>query len=227
MVAHQAIREQKRAEEAMARANLVDDIRNITNDSPADAATMQLVRSIVENAERLGLVWKLRPGTIATSAANETPRVILDGSNQPIRCMSLFGPMMVGTRVITVLSPPSGCHVIGMIGLSGWRVLSLAGGWTGNARCRTIPSPPNAVQLYLRIAPGTKLDGTTIFTLPDGFRPKTSGVDVVVAVSAMAGATAQSPHLYINTSGNVSLYGCGNTSGLNLDGWFTTDNGGI
>jgi len=222
-----AIRRREQIEEGMERSRIVGQIREITSNSPADAATVQLVRSIVENADRLGLVWKLRPGTMARSSANGTPRVILDGSTESIRCMSLLGPMMVGTRVIAVLTPPSGCHVIGLSGLTGWSSLTLTGGWTGAARYRPLSSPPSAVQLYMRMTPGTKADATAIFTLPTGVRPLTTGVDIPVAITSMAGATAQSPHLYVSTNGVVSIWGCGNASGLNVDTWFTTDNGGL
>lgn len=225
--AREAVRLRNEWRETSAEIRIIDQIREISSDHSADASTVQLVQSIVANAERLGLVWKMRPGTITRSGSDGTPRVILDGTTQPIRCMSLLGPMMVGTRVIAVLSPPAGCHVIGVGGLTGWQPLSLSGGWTGNARYRTIPSPPNSVQLYMRISPGTRTDGTTIFTMPVGYRPLTSGVDIALAVSSMAGATAQSPHIYISTGGAVAIYGCANAAGLNLDGFFTLDNADI
>lgn len=206
--------------------NQIDQISQVSGDVLNDATTTQLIRSIIENADRLGLVWKLRPGTVASTSAT-VMQVILDGSTVPIRCVSLLGPMMVGTRVMTVLTPPSGCHVIGMAGISGWASLTPASGWSGDIRYRMVSSPPNAVQLYIRVTPGTKTDGTTLFTLPVGFRPLTAGTDVAVAVSSMAGATAQSPHLNVPSTGVVTIWGCANANGINLDTLFTVDNAGL
>jgi len=224
MSAHQAILERKRMEETAGRARIVDDIRNITNDSPADAATLQLVRSIVDNAERLGLVWKLRPGTITTSSSNGTPRIILDGTTQPIRCMSLLGPMMVGTRVIAVLSPPSGCHVIGLAGLTGWNRITLLNLWTNRAgyqpfSYRVPSSPPNSVQLIGNIGVGTTTNGIQIGLMPIGYRPLS-----ITCLSCYGGQTATlTPKIEIDTGGVVRAWDFTTAGYIGVNGFYPLD----
>lgn len=222
--AYQAITERERVRESTARAGLVDEIRNVTNDQPADAATLQLVRSIVANAERLGLVWKLRPGTITTSSVNGTPRVILDGTTQPIRCMSLLGPMMVGTRVVTILSPPSGCHVIGLAGLTGWKLISLQNGWYNRPgyqpfAYRVPPSPPNSVQLIGNMVVGSTTNGVQIGTMPVGYRPLS-----VTCLSCYGGTlSGLTPKIEIDTAGAVRAWEFTNAATFGVNGFYPLD----
>jgi hypothetical protein len=222
--AHQAIRERQRTEEATARANLIDEIRDIARDASADAETVQLARSIVTNADRLGLIWKLRPGTITTSASNGSPRVILDGTSQPIRCMSLLGPMMVGTRVITILSPPAGCHVIGLGGLTGWKSMSLMNGWYNRTgyqpmSYRVPPSPPNSVQLIGNMGIGTSTNGVQIGLMPKSYRPLS-----ITTLSCYGGQSATlTPKIEIDSAGVVRAYDFTTAGWFGINGFYPID----
>jgi len=210
--------------ESTAQARVIDQIRKITSDSPADAVTVQLVRSITENADRLGLVWKLRPGTITTSAPNGTPRVIIDGSTQPIRCMSLLGPMMVGTRVITVLSPPAGCHVIGLAGLTGWKPITLLNGWTNRPgyqpmSYRVPSSPPNSVQIIGNMVVGNPANGIQIATMPRDYRPQS-----IACLSCYGGQAATlTPKIEISAAGLVNAYDFTNAGAFGINGLYPVD----
>lgn len=222
--AHQAILDRRRAEEGTERASLIDEIRSITNDSPADAATVQLVRSIVWNAERLGLIWKLRPGTISTAASDGSSRVILDGTSQPIRCMSLLGPMMVGTRVVTILSPPAGCHVVGLGGLTGWKPMSLMNGWTNRAgyqpmSYRVPPSPPNSVQMIGNMVVGDDTNGVQIGLMPKSYRPLST-----TCLSCYGGQAATlTPKIEIDTAGIVQAYDFTDAGHFGINGFYPID----
>src|SRR4030095_1763948 len=66
--------------------------------------------AIVDNAERLGLTWNLRYGTV-TSA---TPlAVTYDGDTEAIPMTSLVGVLNAGGRVSCIAVPPSGNYVVG------------------------------------------------------------------------------------------------------------------
>lgn len=118
----QALQRRERDAAATSTARLssvVDLVGELSTDAAADAATTQLVRSIVSNAERLGLVWKLRPSTVSVATTSGVTMVTIDGTTTPIRGMSLVGDLPVGARVMAVLTPPSGVHVVGFLGSHG------------------------------------------------------------------------------------------------------------
>lgn len=93
-----------------------------------------------------------------------------------------------------------------------WNNATLTSGWTGTFKYRLSEAPANSMHLVISITPGTKTDSTTITTLPVGYRSNNS-YDVTVACNSMAGATAQSPHLSVNTSGVVQCWGLANATG--------------
>lgn len=79
--------------------------------------------------------------------------------------------------------------------------------WTGNFDVRLVDGVPGGMQVYIHATPGTKSNGTSIATLPVGYRPLTE-IDVLVSVDAIAGSSSQTPHLYVASTGNVVCYGC-------------------
>ena len=107
-----------------------------------------LVRTLVENAKRLGLSWSLRPATVVSpsTVAASAPRVILDGDSAQVRPVSLVGALHPNQRVMVLVTPPSGLHVIGRIGDYQWKTMSLQNGWTNRtgfqgAKYRLVPYP--------------------------------------------------------------------------------------
>lgn len=206
---------------AFVRAGIVDQIRSVANDKSSDATTIQLVRSIVSCADRLGLIWKLRQGTVTTAAADGTQRVVLDGSTQPIRCMSLLGSMSVGTRVIAILSPPSGCHVIGLTGLVGWQSITLLNSWTNTAgyqpfSYRVVSSPPNSVQIVGTLTVGTTTNGIQIGLLPVRVRP----VSKVTLPCCGGQAATRTPKIEIDSAGTVKVWDFTNAGVLGVNGHY-------
>lgn len=67
-------------------------------------------KQLVEDAQRLGLSWILRPGTVAIA---DPLKVIFDGDDTPITAVSLIGMFPVGARVMGLLVPPGGNFIIG------------------------------------------------------------------------------------------------------------------
>lgn len=90
-----------------------------------------------------------------------------------------------------------------------WNNLTFANGWTGSFRYMRVASPAKHVVIDCALTPGTKADGTTIGTLPVGYRP-TAGKDVVTVAAPQV--TTQSPHFNITTGGAINCWGWGSAS---------------
>jgi hypothetical protein len=71
--------------------------------------------ALVENARKLGLVWRLVPGTVNDITAGvlttQVP-VIMDGDTNSITAFDLVG-VFPGMRVMVLAIPPSGNYIIG------------------------------------------------------------------------------------------------------------------
>jgi hypothetical protein len=85
-----------------------------------DEDVAQLVKSLKDNAERLGLIWTRRFGTVV--AINPLSRtyaaVQMDSpvdAAVPIDCVSLCGQLTVGSRVVVDSVPPAGKFVCGVL----------------------------------------------------------------------------------------------------------------
>jgi len=72
-------------------------------------------RGIVDNANRLGLTWRLSIGTVMEASSSNRLLVILDGDEAEISVTSMMGEVTVGRRVYVVSIPPSGNYVIGSV----------------------------------------------------------------------------------------------------------------
>lgn len=71
-----------------------------------------LVGQVVANANKLGLVWQLRPGEVlGTDGSNAL--VQMDGDTVPIPVTPIDGTPPVGTRVFVVAVPPNDNYIIG------------------------------------------------------------------------------------------------------------------
>ena len=93
--------------------------------TPVDPTITQTVSlasvdELVTQAKRLGLVWGLRPGVVASVATGSgpyNPAVQMDGDDvdTTILTASLVGGLAVGMRVMVMSVPPRGDYVIGII----------------------------------------------------------------------------------------------------------------
>ena len=75
----------------------------------ADLAVAQ-TEAIVENADKLGLTWGLRPATVV---AADPLLATYDGDTEPISMTSMTGALSAGERVYAIRVPPSGNYIIG------------------------------------------------------------------------------------------------------------------
>lgn len=71
-----------------------------------------LVQQLVVEAQRLGLIWTLKPATIKDES---TMRGLVDGDTAEISLISLVGRLPVDTRVMVAEVPPAGEYVIGQL----------------------------------------------------------------------------------------------------------------
>lgn len=79
----------------------------------------QLATAVIQRAERLGLKWHLRPATVTNPTLAGAPQIIYDGDTVAIRAVSLIGPVVEGDRVMALISPPAGNHIVGWVGDGG------------------------------------------------------------------------------------------------------------
>lgn len=84
-------------------------------------AAVEAVRAAIDNATRLGLVWRLKPGTVVGTAARPDPsavRVVVDGDTTDVLTVSMTGAVISGQRVWCLFVPPAGAYIVGTIGPS-------------------------------------------------------------------------------------------------------------
>lgn len=81
--------------------------------------TTSTARAVVDNANRLGLTWIMRPATVASLSSTTAPQALTvqyDGDAGTVKATSTCGIVLPGTRVMCIQVPPSANFVIGVIG---------------------------------------------------------------------------------------------------------------
>lgn|SRR6478752_2895787 len=82
------------------------------------APDLAMITELVRVADRLGLTWGLRPGTVVSVSPPFDRReasVRMDDDEGGITVVSLVGDVAVGDRVMVVYVPPSGQYAIGWL----------------------------------------------------------------------------------------------------------------
>jgi hypothetical protein len=101
---------------------------------------------------------------------------------------------------------------------AGW---SNAGGAEHPVQYRRVASPNDTVWLVGTMLPGTKADGTIVFTLPVGFRP--SYVVNVPVMPANATPHGVSPFIAVQTNGDCKIYGVTDCVNARINGLIALD----
>lgn len=103
------------------------------------------VETLVRNAFRLGLTWRLRMGTVTLVNADGRVEVRLDGDSVSIPVTSMIGSMNVDDRVYVITIPPAGNFVVGAVTqlLSGQRIATttettISAGFTAETIINTV-----------------------------------------------------------------------------------------
>ncbi len=166
----------------------------MTAPGPAQDLAVAQVQAIIENAQKLGLVWILRQATIV----DDSPILATqDGDTEPISHTSIIGTVASGQRVWVLVVPPSGNYIVGFVD-SGWIAPTLLNSWTNfgagfqTARYRRIGT--QQVEIQGLVTGGTG-PASTVFTLPTGFRPPATLVFATIANNAIARLDVQSDGL--------------------------------
>jgi hypothetical protein len=103
-----------------------------------------------------------------------------------------------------------------------WFAPALVNGWTedfaGTIRFRQ--DIVRRVELRGRLRGGTQADGTTLFTLPAGYRPGTLRIFPETATNNIAGFPQAPARINIDTTGIVNIFGL---AGLAANSWVTVE----
>jgi len=96
--------------------------------------------------------------------------------------------------------------------------ISLSNSWTNKASCApaSYRKNGNTVRLNGAIAPGTTTAGTTIFTLPDGYRPTDTITLTVCPNGSDSLGTSDFPRVTILPTGVVGVYGVTGVQSVDL-----------
>jgi hypothetical protein len=76
------------------------------------------ITELLKQADRLGLTWGRRPGTVVYTDGLFSPRqasVIMDGDDAGVTVVSLVGDLAVGDRIMVDRVPPAGLYAIAII----------------------------------------------------------------------------------------------------------------
>lgn len=174
-----------------------------------EGLTTVTVQEIVSQAVRLGLVWSLRPATVVGDLPTGQRLVVMDGDTQPISAYNLIGTAAVGSRVMTVIVPPSGVYIIGRIDDQS----------NVNAGAGLIESPMNTVNVgntdgYLDIIADAVNISASLIALITGsgqkFLDSTVGDGVSTTIDLVHGISGGVTHIYgptlmDNATGAIAL----------------------
>jgi hypothetical protein len=76
------------------------------------------ITELLKQADRLGLTWGRRPGTVVYTDGLFSPRqasVIMDGDDAGVTVVSLVGDLAVGDRIMVDRVPPAGLYAVAII----------------------------------------------------------------------------------------------------------------
>lgn len=101
-----------------------------------------------------------------------------------------------------------------------WNTITLLAGWTNRAGYAVASYRKifdgTALHVVINLSAGTQTNGTTIFTLPTGFRPLST---VQMTISTRIAATPQQMGaLEIDTSGNAKIFDIGASLTIHANG---------
>jgi len=159
-------------------------------------------QAMVENANRLGLTWQLRPATVITVISPTLVMATYDGDTVPIGMVNLTAPLLVGARVMAMAVPPSGNFIIGH------SASNPQAGIIAIAQRTTSSTPASGAQGVLR------LDNVKIYAGRD-YMFRTSSLAVFSTVAGDTGAIRFTYELGGTTATTGStVYGIWNTSAI-------------
>lgn len=79
----------------------------------AGAMAQAQIQALIQNAQKLGLIWGLRPATVA-GYDGSTALAVMDGDTEPIAVIPMISALYAGQRVYVITVPPGGNYAIAM-----------------------------------------------------------------------------------------------------------------
>ncbi|TDB80959.1 hypothetical protein [Micromonospora sp. KC721] len=76
-----------------------------------------IAEAVLDRVLQMGLTSRLRPATVVGAASGSGFRVVVDGDTVPMRVGSLVGALPKKSRVMVLMTPPAGNHVVGFLGV--------------------------------------------------------------------------------------------------------------
>lgn len=150
------------------------------------------ITELIRTANRLGLTWGLRPGTVVSVLAPYTPReasVRMDGdTDTAITVVSLVNDLTLGDRVMVMWVPPAGQYAIGLLNSASLSPpstqvsTSSSGTITAETVVFTLPSVTLIKGTAYCVRGDTRIDGATTVTAIMRLR-KTNIAGAIVAQS--------------------------------------------
>lgn len=161
------------------------------------------------------MFMQLSSGSFAP-VSNATPSAILPTSGTED---GSYGPFVVALPCVI---PTQFGATINSFLAEIWHGVSYSNGWSnatgGPAPVQCRLDAGGKVIMRGRAAPGTKTDGTVMFTLPSGYAPL---FDVVVNVAITAASDPASPtRIEVSTNGNVAVFGASTALTVSFDSIF-------
>lgn len=191
-------------------------IPNITPPEYVTRSATAAVEALLADADRLGLTWRLRPGTVGGSglAAPESVPVVVDGDAVTARARSMVGAVVAGQRVWVVQIPPAGLYVLGFIGTAqvGTTVadnqigdildISSTSYIPGSPECSVTFTAPASESVVISVYARLRGDGTNnIFVTPEVREINVSGALVLSPADSNSVLTNS-----VNTRTGTSVY---------------------
>lgn len=108
-----------------------------------------------------------------------------------------------------------------------WQAMSLVNGWANqgagdvSAQFRLVAAPSNEVEVIGSVSGGTNANGTTIATLPVGYRPVT--VQSIVIFATNTTTPTQVPRMALTTAGQLQIVNCTTAGQIIFHGLFSLD----
>lgn len=189
-------------------------IPDITPPAYVTLSATAAVEALLADADRLGLTWRLRPGTVAGSglAAPESVPVVVDGDAAQARARSMTGAVVAGQRVWVVQIPPAGLYVLGTIGQPRLSPGALVARLRRNAN-QEIANGGAGEFVDFDTADYLPFGGWSASTNPDRFTPPWAGIWMFNGRVVYASNATSRRFAAINTNGSMGSTGTrGSTS---------------
>lgn len=108
------------------------------------------ITELLRQADRLGLTWGRRPGTVQSTTGLFTTTqasVIMDGDDVGITVVSLIGALVVGDRVMVDRVPPAGLYVMAKLNPPASPFTEASTSTSGTITAETVMFTLSAVEL--------------------------------------------------------------------------------